>query len=100
MNMRIVNAPQKGVLEMLQRRVAPQVRNWVDAHPVAAMGLVQTSVPDLFYYADLAQKAADVYTVELNGTCPQTTTTLAILGETSSVRAAMEAIEAGRTTGF
>lgn len=100
MNTRIINAPQSCVMEMLQRRVAPHVRKWVDDHPVAAMGLVQTSVPDLFYYADIAQKAADVHTVELNGTCPQTTTTLAVLGETSAVRAAMEAIELAQPTGF
>ncbi|PRY20057.1 BMC domain-containing protein [Aliiruegeria haliotis] len=100
MNARIINSPQNGVMDMLQRRVSPQVRKWVEAHPVSAMGLVQTSVPDLFYFADVAEKAADVFTVELNGTCPQTTTTLAVLGETSAVRAAMEAIEAGQPTVF
>lgn len=55
---------------------------------------------DLFYYSDIAQKASDVFTVELFGTCPQTTTTLAVLGETSAVKAAMEAIEAGQSAGF
>ena len=38
-------------------------------------------------------------TVELSGTCPQTTTTLAVLGETASVRAAMDAI-AAQGSGF
>jgi len=57
-------------------------------------------VPDLFYYADLAQKAADVFTVELFGTCPQTTTTLAVLGDTSAVKTAMEAIKAGEAVAF
>ncbi|MBZ4023188.1 hypothetical protein CKO11_12045 [Rhodobacter sp. TJ_12] len=93
MQIRIINAPQDNLFDMLARRVAPHVRKWVDENPVSAMGLVQASVPDLFYFADIASKSANVMTVELFGTCPQTTTTLAVLGETSAVRAAMAAIE-------
>lgn len=100
MNTRIINAPQEGVLDMLKRRVAPHTRKWVEEHHISAIGMVQASVPDLFYYSDIAQKASDVFTVELFGTCPQTTTTLAVLGETSAVKAAMEAIEAGQSAGF
>ncbi|MDJ0932694.1 MAG: hypothetical protein QNJ43_19980 [Breoghania sp.] len=39
-------------------------------------------------------KAADVFTVEIYGTCPQHVTSLAVLGEISAVKTAMETIEA------
>ncbi|MBP0575058.1 BMC domain-containing protein [Mycobacterium tuberculosis] len=48
---------------------------------------------DLFYFADLAEKAASVVAVEVFGTCPQHITTLALCGETSAVRAAASAIQ-------
>ncbi|AZB66346.1 BMC domain-containing protein [Cereibacter sphaeroides] len=100
MQIRIINAPQDNLIEMLERRVAPHVRKWVEDHPISAIGFVQASVPDLFFFADIAGKAANVVTVELFGTCPQTTTTLAVLGETSAVRAAMAAIEAAQQPAF
>lgn len=98
--MRIINAPQENIMDMLTRRIAPHTRKWIEANPISAIGFVQTSVPDLFYYADLAGKTANVYTVELFGSCPQTTTTLAVLGETSAVRMAMAAIEAAQSPAF
>ncbi len=94
MQIRIINAPAPDLLEMLARRVAPGVRKWIEENRVSAIGFVQASVPDLFHFADIAGKSAHVMTVELSGTCPQTTTTLAVLGETASVRAAMDAIAA------
>ena len=100
MTIRIINAPQENVLEMLQRRVSPHVRKWIEDNPISALGLVQVPVPDLFYFADIAGKAANVFTVELFGTCPQTTTTLAVLGEISAVHTAMEVIKEARASTF
>jgi len=92
MNARIINAPRPEVLHMLERRMPPDARARLQEQAFNAVGLVQTSLPDLYYFADLAQKAANVFTVELFGSCPQHITTLALFGETSSVRAAMQAI--------
>ncbi|SFO24085.1 BMC domain-containing protein [Cohaesibacter marisflavi] len=100
MNARIINAPQPDVLLMLQRRMPPHGRTWVKEHSVGSIGLIQASVTDLFFFSDLALKAADVFTVEIYGTCPQHVTTLAILGETSAVKAAMESIEIAGQTSF
>ncbi len=94
MNARIINAPQPDVLQMLQRRMPPHGRAWMREHRVDAVGLMQVSVTDLFFFADVAQKAADVFIVEVFGTCPQHVTTLAVMGETSAVRMAMETIQA------
>jgi hypothetical protein len=93
MNTRIINAPRPEVVHMLERRMPPEVRVRLREQPFDAVGLVQTSVPDVYYYADLAQKASNVFAVELFGSCPQHITTLAFFGETSAVRTAMQAIE-------
>lgn len=97
---RIINAPHPDVLQMLQRRMPPHGRAWVQANRVDSVGLMQIPVADLFYFSDLALKAAGVFTVELYGTCPQHVTSLAILGETSSVRMAMDAIAAAQQSEF
>ncbi|WP_300472358.1 BMC domain-containing protein [Breoghania sp.] len=55
---------------------------------------MQSNITDLFYFSDIAMKAADVFTVEIYGTCPQHVTSLAVLGEISAVKTAMETIEA------
>jgi hypothetical protein len=93
MKTRIINAPRPEVVQMLERRMPPAVRERLQEQSFNAVGLVQTSVPDVYFYADLAQKASNVFTVELFGSCPQHITTLAFFGETSAVRAAMQAIE-------
>ena len=92
MNARIINAPRPEVLRMLERRLPADARGRLQEQAFDAVGLVQTSLPDLYYFADLAQKAASVFTAELFGSCPQHITTLAVFGETSAVRVAMQAI--------
>ncbi|WP_321344292.1 BMC domain-containing protein [Breoghania sp.] len=94
MNTRIINAPHGEVLQMLQRRMPPHGRAYVRDHSVGSIGLIQCNITDLFFYSDVAMKASDVFTVEVYGTCPQHVTSLAILGETSAVRTAMDAIQA------
>lgn len=93
MNTRIINAPRPEVLQMLERRMTSELRSRLREQAFDAVGLVQTSVPDIFFLADVAGKAAGVFTVELHGSCPQHISTLAVFGETSAVHAAMQAIE-------
>jgi len=94
MSIRVVNAPHQEVLQMLQRRMPPHGRAHVRDHSIGAVGLVQSNITDLFFFSDVAMKAADVFTVEIYGTCPQHVTSLAVLGELSAVRTAMDAIQA------
>ncbi|PWC32867.1 BMC domain-containing protein [Azospirillum sp. TSO35-2] len=93
MNARIINAPRPEVLQMLERRMTPDLRARLREQRIDAVGLVQTSIPDIFFLADLAGKASGVFTVELHGSCPQHISTLAVFGETAAVQAAMQAIE-------
>jgi hypothetical protein len=92
MHARIINAPRPEVLHMLERRMPQDARGRLREQLFNAVGLVQTSLPDLYYFADLAAKAANVFTVELFGSCPQHITTLALFGETSAVHTAVQAI--------
>jgi hypothetical protein len=93
MNSRIINAPRPDVVRMLERRMPKEAREELKTYSFNAVGLVQASIPNLFYFADVAQKAANVLVTELTGNCPQHITTLAVFGETSAVKAALVALE-------
>lgn len=93
MNSRIINAPLPEVVDMLERRMRPDARHHLTEIKFDSVGLLQTTVTDLFYYADIAGKASSVFTAELFGSCPQNVSTLAFFGETAAVRIAMQAIE-------
>ncbi len=93
MNIRIINAPRPDVLRMLERHLSANGRERMKEVTPGAIALLQANVADLFYFADLAEKAAAVAAVEVFGTCPQHFTTLALCGETSAVRMAVAAIQ-------
>lgn len=92
MQIRVINAPTDDVLQILARRVAHDIRPRLLGSGVDAIGLVQCSVVDVLFFADVAEKAADVVATEMFGNCPQHITSLAVFGTTSAVRNAMEAI--------
>lgn len=89
---RIIYNPGKAVVQMLRRRMTQETRTALDEVKFNAVGLVQTSVAGVMYYADRACKVSNVYPVELHGSCPQHITTLAFFGETTAVETAMKAI--------
>jgi ethanolamine utilization microcompartment shell protein EutS len=91
-NARIIHAPSAEVQEMLLRRMPQAARERVKDSRIDAIGLVQSSVANILYFADVAQKSSAVFPVELHGTCPQHITTLALLGDVSAVETAMRAI--------
>lgn len=100
MKVRIINAPTPELVSILRRRLPPELRKTLDEQRFDALGVVMVSVADLFYFADLAQKRANVMVSEVFGSCPQHITTLAVWGETSAVNMAMEAIEEQMGSGF
>lgn len=91
---RIIRAPRPGTMAMLTRRMAKEAREIVEDRRFDAVGLVQTNLPSLFYYADIAQKAGNVIAVEITGYCPQHVSTVAFLGSNEAVDAAMKEIVA------
>lgn len=90
---RIINAPSKEIVRMLKRRTPADIRNNLELITFDAIGLIMVSIPDLYFYADVAYKASNVFVTEIFGSCPQHVTTLAFWGETSAVHTAMQAIE-------
>ena len=101
MRYRVIKAPSPSLLRMLARRASPEVRERIVKGKWDAVALVMDSLPNLFFYADVAEKRANVLVEEIWGICPQHFTMIAILGDTASVEAAINAIleESGRLTG-
>lgn len=91
-NARIIHGPGPDILEMLMRRMPKSCTDRLDLSDVDAVGLIQTNVVNILYLGDIAQKAAPVYPVELNGSCPQHIVALALLGESAAVETAMKAV--------
>ena len=90
---RIIYNPGKACLEMFYRKMTKATKDELASHSFNAIGLVQTSVAGVLFYADMASKASKVFPVEIAGSCPQHITTLALFGDTSAVETAMRAIE-------
>ena len=60
---------------------------------VDAIGLAQGKLIEMIYAIDIAEKAAGVIVEDIKGICPQHMTSIAILGDTSSVESAIEEIK-------
>lgn len=93
---RIINAPGPDTIALLSERMNIKSRKKLENDHFDSVLLVQADLPDLFYFADIGQKAGAVVAVELNGSCPQHMSTVAFLGDTDSVNAAIHAIHAAR----
>jgi len=92
LHVEIINAPTKSTIELLSRRVDAGLRDHLTSTSWDALALVSDGLVSLFAYADVAAKAADVYVVEIKGTCPQHISMIGIFGSTSAVHAAVNAI--------
>lgn len=77
---------------MFYRKMNVESRTELQDRKYEAIGLFQTSVSGVLYYADRVFKTSNVYPVEINGSCPQHITTLAFFGDTSAVETAMKMI--------
>ena len=100
---RIIYNPGDAVVKMFKRKMNAESRSELESRKFNAIGLYQTTVASILYYADRVVKISNVYPVEINGSCPQHITTLAFFGETTAVETAMKAIaqeEKNRTNRF
>lgn len=89
---RIIYNPGKLVMKMFYRKMNPESREALKEQKFDAVGLFQTTVAGVLYYADRASKTSNVFPVEINGSCPQHITTLAFFGETAAVETAMKTL--------
>ena len=90
----IIDRPTAGTLNIVQRKAFDKrLQDMIQDTKVEALGICQGSVLEVVVASDVAEKASDVLSGELNGTCPNHITCLVVLGSTSSVKQAMESIK-------
>lgn len=93
MKVRIITSPDPGTMEIIYARMRQDRRKAFGEIKAGAVALVQDSISDIIYYADVAAKSSNVKVAELIGNCPQSIMTVAIFGEISAVKTAVEAIK-------
>jgi hypothetical protein len=93
MNCRIIQAPTENTIQLLERKMHPDSRHILAGIDKGAVAIIQSTIPNLFYYADIAGKAANVTAIELTGNCPQTMSNISIWGKLEAVQCAVDAID-------
>ena len=91
MDIRIIKSPSKATLGIILRRKSSSAA--IMTENIGAIGLLQGKVIDMLVASDIAEKAAGVTVEDIKGNCPQNMLVLAILGDTSSVEAAIMQIK-------
>ncbi len=91
MDFRIIKSPSDSTKDILRRRMGGNGK--VDLENVGAIGLVQGKLIDMIYASDIAEKAVGVTVEDIRGACPQHMVLLGILGDISSVEAALNQIK-------
>lgn len=90
----IINRPSKSVMTLLKNRIHDKgVKDWLTDGKIEAVGLIQGPLGSIIAAMDVAEKTSDVEVAEINGTCPQHIVLIAIMGDTASVNASMEAVK-------
>lgn len=91
MDFRLIKSPTEGTKRALIKRMGIEGKDAIEY--VDAIGLAQGKLIDMIYAIDIAEKAAGVVVEDIKGVCPQHMTSIAILGDTSSVQSAIEEIK-------
>lgn len=93
MKIEIINGPTEAFQKMLMNSVSPLYRDAIQPMQWGAVGLIQARLIEIYFSADLAEKASDVKTALVSGNCPQHIQMLAILGNPAAVKAAIDKIQ-------
>ena len=88
----IIYNPGRYVMKMFLRKMTMEAQEELNQRRYDAVGLFQTSVSSVLYYADRVAKTSNVFPVEIHGSCPNHITTLAFFGETAAVETDMKMI--------
>ena len=91
----VIHRPSEAALSLIARKVRDKaLRDIIENGHVESIGICQGTVLEIIVASDVAEKTADVLAGEIDGSCPQHMTCLAVIGKTSAVAAAMDAIKA------
>ena len=94
MKMQLINGVSQGTLGIISRKVGDKkIVERILQNEFTAVGLCQGDVVRMLVASDIAEKTSDVVVTEISGVCPQHIICLAILGDVTSVEAALKAIE-------
>ena len=96
MRFELIKAPQKNFLQMILAHLNTSERQLIGGVQWGAVGLIQSSLIDLYWAADAAAKASNVTVAMVNGNCPQHIQMLAIFGRQTDVQTAMDKVREGR----
>ena len=97
MRIELVRSPSESFLQMLLNNIRPGERKRIEGTRWGAVGLVQARLIDLYWAADVAEKASTVVTALVMGNCPQHIQMLAIFGQQAGVRTALDKIKDARS---
>jgi hypothetical protein len=93
MRIELIRSPTESFLQMLLNNIRPPERKRIETTRWGAVGLVQARLIDLYWAADVAEKASQIVTALVMGNCPQHIQMLAIFGQQAGVRAALDKIQ-------
>jgi hypothetical protein len=93
MDIELIRAPSNSFVEMLMSNLCPVDRKLLEGIHWGAVGLVQARLINLYKASDLAEKASNVKTALVFGSCPQHIQMLAIFGKQAAVKTALDKIE-------
>lgn len=91
MDFRLIKSPTDGIKRALSKRMGAEGRAALEE--ASAIGLMQGKLIEMLYAIDVAEKAAGVLVEDIKGVCPQHMTSIAILGDTSSVQSAIDELK-------
>ena len=90
-----IHRPSEAALAIIARKVHDKaIREALENGSVESVGICQGTVLEIIVASDIAEKTSAVIASELNGSCPQHMTCLVVVGKTSAVTAAIDAITA------
>ena len=96
MKIKLVKAPTASFLKMIFNNIRVSECKRLEDVQWGAVGLVQSKLIDLYWAADIAEKASTVKTALVMGNCPQHIQMLAIFGKLMAVKTALEKIQESR----
>lgn len=96
---KLILAPSESVRKMLTRRMAfgkaSSLGDELKAVSWGAVLMVQGTIPEIFYAADIGAKISPVYVAEVMGNCPQNIVSMAFVGNVADVRQVLDALKNG-----
>ncbi len=90
----IINKVSEDTIDILLRKIrSKKVEDMLKNDEVDALGICHGNVPEILAASDIASKASNVAVCEIYGNCPQHMLSLAVVGETSAVKQALNSVK-------